>query len=297
LIHLVGPRINAEDIQNEARAIKKLCGSGSHINIVEVTRLGELPHSHYYFVDMELCALTLENYIYGTSTGQVRGSLTPELSLPRFIQDAPASIKSLQIWNIMRQIASGVKFIHSHGEVHRDLKPSNGIILNEFTNYFLVLYSRKDSSWKLADFGLTSEGTSNRHHVTKDARGTPSYRAPELLQEDAGSYNNKVDIWAVGCILYELAARKKVFSGDWAVLDYSRSAAKLDVHLDETYEASFVQCLNQHVHDMLQIVPSARPSALRLLEEFDKLCEISDRDEPRDLQVHHNFNVVTREGV
>ena len=45
-----------------------------------------------------------------------------------------------------------------------------------------VLYSRQEGVWKIGDFGLTMEGTSQRGHTTRYARGTSSYRAPELLR-------------------------------------------------------------------------------------------------------------------
>ena len=114
-----GPWVSSNDIENEVRAIKKLCGHDAHPNIVEVLRLGVLVGSPYYFIDMELCDMNLENYIYNNSPKRE--------SLPRFVKTAPSSVKASQIWNIMRQVASGVAFIHSHEEVHRDLKPRNSI--------------------------------------------------------------------------------------------------------------------------------------------------------------------------
>jgi serine/threonine protein kinase len=113
------PWVSSTDIENEVRAITKLCGHDAHPNIVEVLRLGRLVGSPYYFIDMELCDMNLENYIYSNSPKQE--------SLPHFVKTAPSSVKASQIWNIMRQIASGVAFIHSHDEVHRDLKPRNSI--------------------------------------------------------------------------------------------------------------------------------------------------------------------------
>ena len=98
--------------ENQVRAIKKLCGQGAHPNIVAVLKWGPLAGSPYYLLDMELCDMNLERYIG---------------SLPHFVKTAPSSVKSSQIWNIMRQIANGRVFIHSHGEVHRDLKPRNGM--------------------------------------------------------------------------------------------------------------------------------------------------------------------------
>src|SRR5947207_315012 len=80
----------------------------------------------------------------------------------------------------------------------------------------LVLYSHRSKCWKITDFGFTAEGTSKRAHTTRLARGSSSYWAPELLAEIA-QYTNKVDIWALGCILYELVCGKRAFAGDWAV--------------------------------------------------------------------------------
>jgi serine/threonine protein kinase len=48
---------------------------------------------------------------------------------PRYVEDVDPNLAAAQIWNIMKQIASGVLFIHEHGEVHRDLKPANSIRL------------------------------------------------------------------------------------------------------------------------------------------------------------------------
>ena len=110
-----GPRITSEDVENETRAIRKLCRRDTHPNIIEVLRLGELPGSPYYYIDMELCDLTLTDYIYKDS---------PDV-IPRFIRNVSSSLKEMQIWNVMKQIVSGVEFIHRHNEVHRDLKSSN----------------------------------------------------------------------------------------------------------------------------------------------------------------------------
>ena len=59
---------------------------------------------------------------------------------------------------------------------------------------YIVLYSGTAECWKLADFGLTSQGTSRRLHTTAHSKGTDGYRAPELLQSDKATYNNKVDV-------------------------------------------------------------------------------------------------------
>ena len=186
--------LTKEDIANEARAISKLCGSvdSIHENIVQVLQHGWLSKSSsYYFIDMEFCEWSLDQYIDASSS-------------------KPLSLELNEaFWNrviCMLQIADdltrGVGFIHTRGEVHRDLKPSNGIFLS--TPGFVlkvVLFFHRAHRWKIADFGLSCETLSSRLYTTLHSQGTTSYRAPEILSEDP-KYNFKSDIWALGCIIY-----------------------------------------------------------------------------------------------
>jgi serine/threonine protein kinase len=84
-----------------------------------------------------------------------------------------------------------------------------------------VLYSQKENIWKLTDFGLTRDGSSQIAHVTRYSRGSECYRAPELLL--GHPYTNKVDIWPLGCILFELVFGSKAFSNDFAAFQYANS--------------------------------------------------------------------------
>src|SRR5271154_1218227 len=94
----------------------------------------------------------------------------------------------------------------------------------------IVLYSRKDKRWKIADFGISVECTGVQPYTTVDARGTSGYRAPELATEIGKQvYTHKVDIWAVGCILYELALGKKAFIDDLAVNYYAITQSRPEI--------------------------------------------------------------------
>jgi serine/threonine protein kinase len=73
-----------------------------------------------YFIDMELCDLNLETYIYGGSVSTI------EENALHFRQLPSSPLKVEQIWGIVTDITSGLAYIHDHGEVHRDLKPANG---------------------------------------------------------------------------------------------------------------------------------------------------------------------------
>jgi serine/threonine protein kinase len=119
LIRLTG-YITEEDVNNEMRAIVKLCMTeNTHKNIVTVFDYGRLASFHY-FVDMELCDLNLERWIYRTwdqATANRLAFLTSEL---------PHRARLGQVWDIMEDIIRAVAFIHDKHEIHRDLKPSNG---------------------------------------------------------------------------------------------------------------------------------------------------------------------------
>jgi serine/threonine protein kinase len=115
VIRLLGG-VRAEDIDNEMRAITKLCKS-SHPNIIQVFQHGELyRNSTVFFIDMELCDFSLERYC--------RGMDVPQLVNWTTIREQgalPASIRAIN-----DQIINALVFIHEHGEVHRDLCPQNG---------------------------------------------------------------------------------------------------------------------------------------------------------------------------
>lgn len=111
----VGGGIQMSEIQNEFRAAAKLCRPGAHENVVAVLRWGPLPGSPCHFIDMDLCEYNLGTYI---------SYLSGEKNLALIEDKSRFSIN--QMWSIMSQIANGVSYIHSQGEIHRDLKPSNG---------------------------------------------------------------------------------------------------------------------------------------------------------------------------
>lgn len=157
----------------------------------------------------------------------------------------------------------------------------------------LVLYSRKDSVWKLADFGFTSEARSRSFQVSLLGRGTPCYRAPELLTgNDNMVYNNKVDIWSVGCILYELAVSKKAFNTDYATMEYKWRGNTLTVRLDEFFGDQCKESITRNINTMLQLDPALRPSAADLFEEFSHNFKADQDQSPHTIEIREAFQEV-----
>ena len=83
-----------------------------------------------------------------------------------------------------------------------------------------VHFSSKSNAWKIANLGTYIEAISRRFKTTRYSRDTPNYRVPQLLIESA-SYNKKVNIWVMRCVLYECCIEPKAFDDNWAVHEYS----------------------------------------------------------------------------
>ena len=103
-------------------------------------------------------------------------------------------IDSYIIYLIVKDICLGLKEIHNNNTIHRDLKPEN-------------IFVSKDYSFKIGDFDFAKKliGTQNAISII----GTPNYVAPEILKKE--KYNKKVDIWSLGCIIYELCTLEQCF--------------------------------------------------------------------------------------
>src|SRR5690348_7129683 len=114
---------------------------------------------------------------------------------------------------IARQICEALEYAHEHGIVHRDLKPANVKIT-------------PDGAVKILDFGLAKalEGDSAAADISTSPTisrmatqagiilGTAAYMSPE--QAKGKSVDRRTDIWAFGCVLYEMLAGKMAFSGE-----------------------------------------------------------------------------------
>ncbi|KFQ41639.1 Serine/threonine-protein kinase Nek5, partial [Nestor notabilis] len=98
-----------------------------------------------------------------------------------------------QILSWFVQISLGLKHIHDKKILHRDVKAQN------------IFLSNNGEVAKLGDFGIARQLNSTMEFA-HTCVGTPYYLSPEICENQP--YNNKTDIWSLGCVLYELCALK-----------------------------------------------------------------------------------------
>lgn len=127
----------------------------------------------------------------------------------KFTKIAPAELKK-----IIYQICVGLKNLHEHKFAHRDLKPDN----------ILIDFSTHDTKVVICDLGSAKK-------VDKDIISIPYicsrwYRAPELL---CGSmhYTSHVDLWSLGCIIFELIKLCPLFPGKFKKEETSEECSQL----------------------------------------------------------------------
>ena len=129
-------------------------------------------------------------------------------------------------------------------------------------------------------------------HYSSSKRGTDAYRAPELLR-GTKQFSKKSDIWALGCILYEMCMRKKAFRGDWEISDWVAGSTDPNISIPayRSPDGSCARCshlyaevlskpndledINETLRALLNIDPKNRPSArdLRITWEMWELHE------------------------
>ena len=144
-----------------------------------------------------------------------------------------------RIWNIFIQITMALRYLHKEkGIVHRDLTPNNimlgendKVTISKFhigISYYVILYYKLNilkytspnsmncmilisELFLSADFGLAKQkqqDTSKMNSVV----GTILYSCPEVVQSQP--YGEKADVWAIGCILYQMCTLNPPFYGN-----------------------------------------------------------------------------------
>lgn len=213
--------------EREARAAATL----DHPGVIKIFDFGE--HNGLLYLTMErIVGMTLRQLLRATSD---------TLPIERAI-------------SITTQIADVLTATHAISLVHRDLKPEN---------IFLVPSDLGQDRVVVADFGLaifSADRLGERLTRTGEVMGTPAYLSPEQTRGKA--LGPKVDVYALGCILYEMITGTVPFDGPDVQLVMQQAFAIPDSPRERRPNLLIPQTLDSLVMAMLTKSPDHRPDAI-----------------------------------
>ena len=139
--------------------------------------------------------------VYGLEPVGDSAALVMELVEGEELSRRIGHLSIAEVIGIAAQLASALEAAHAAGVVHRDLKPANIMV-------------RADGTLRILDFGLAKVTSDAASPTVTDAGvvlGTVAYMAPE--QARGQSLDHRCDIWAFGCVLFELLTGQRAFDG------------------------------------------------------------------------------------
>lgn len=173
----------------------------------------------------------------------------PGGTLYEFIQQRNNKLlEEERVMQFFAQILVALEHVHSRNIMHRDLKTQN------------IMLCKKKKVVKIGDFGI-SKVLSSKITSAKTVVGTPCYISPEICEGKI--YRKKSDIWALGCILYELVTLRKAFEADNLPALVNKIMQANVKPIDQQYSKGLEQLLKT----MLQLNPDDRPSIEDIMAE------------------------------
>ncbi len=185
----------------------------------------------------------------------------PGETLAEALERGPLPIE--EALDVARQVADGLEAAHESGVVHRDLKPAN-------------VKRAGDGSVKVLDFGLAKpvrEGPGESSGLTTEGLvvGTPLYMSPEQVR--GRPVDRRTDVWAFGCVLWELLTAQRAFGGETtadvvhAILEREPDAAQLPARTPRRVRELLERCLRKDARRRLRDVGDARLELEAALQE------------------------------
>jgi serine/threonine protein kinase len=243
--HLIADKKQLARFEREA----ELAGRLRHANVIGVVDVGETPDSMRYMV---------MDFAEG-----------PDLAT--LLSEAPMTAQ--RVTQLARQLLEGLFHAHEQGLIHRDFKPENVIVERD---------SHHNEVPRIVDFGIAilreggdSSGGPGRLTTNGLVLGTPHYMAPE--QAVADPIDHRIDLFALGIMIYEMLSGKLPFDGSGA--EVARANLLLDpppiservpyLEVDPLLEA-FARRLMAKKRDM-------RPATAKVARD---LLDLIDKDRP-----------------
>ncbi|XP_039742052.1 serine/threonine-protein kinase Nek8 isoform X5 [Pteropus medius] len=183
-----------------------------------------------------------------TSGSEWWGEVPSGGTLAEFIQKRCNSLLEEEtILHFFVQILLALHHVHTHLILHRDLKTQN------------ILLDKHRMVVKIGDFGISKILSSKSKAYT--VVGTPCYISPELCE--GKPYNQKSDIWALGCVLYELASLKRAFEAANLPALVLKIMSGTFAPISDRYSPE----LRQLVLSLLSLEPAQRPPLSHIMAQ------------------------------
>eukprot|EP00057_Strongylocentrotus_purpuratus_P017296 XP_011671770.1 PREDICTED: serine/threonine-protein kinase Nek9-like [Strongylocentrotus purpuratus] len=183
-------------------------------------------------------------------------------------QDGTLFEEELVLWYLF-QTVSAVAYIHQIDVLHRDIKTLN-------------IFMTKSGLIKVGDFGISKVLGDDK--MAESVVGTPLYMSPELVKGQ--QYNAKSDVWAIGCVLYELLTLRRVFEASNQLKVVWGIVQKEHEDIDERYSKEMHSLVTQ----LLAKDPENRPSAAEIMAN----PLLSDKKKERNRKVWELNGIVRR---
>ena len=210
--------------------------------------------------------------IYGIEDSGDTRALVMQLAAGETLADRvrQALIPIDETLRIARQIADALEYAHEKGIIHRDLKPANVKVAADDTVKILDFGLAKAMESELSPEEIANSPTIS--HLATQAGvllGTAAYMSPE--QAKAKPVDRRADIWAFGCVLYEMLTGKMAFHGDSvtdtlaAVIKEEPDWSLLPATTPMRVRVLLQRCLQKDVRQRLQSMGDARISLEEVL--------------------------------
>ncbi|XP_073495017.1 eIF-2-alpha kinase GCN2 isoform X1 [Phyllobates terribilis] len=218
---------------------------------------------HYLYIQMEYC----------------------EKSTLRDTIDQGLYLDNSRLWRLFREILDGLAYIHEQGMIHRDLKPVN-------------IFLDSEDHVKIGDFGLATDHPAYKTESTQDEDqvrcdlakvdpegkltgmvGTALYVSPEVQGNTKASYNQKVDLFSLGIILFEMSYKPMDTSSERiSVLGMLRQPS---IGFPNDFEKPETEKQRKVITWLLNHDPATRPTAMELLK-----CDLLPPPQLEESELH-----------
>ena len=207
----------------------------------------------------------------------------PEKDIFSFIQKHKDQINEEIIRNIIKEVLTGINYLHQKGIMHKNINPSKLLVFNHN-------FETNEIHIKISDFATNSEMFIKDSLIYKSFGNrieNPLFFAPEFIEQ---KYDNKVDIWSFGIVCYLLFVGKAPFKGKPQEIIYQIG------HKNIFYPENLLKIKKDFLKKMLNNDPNLRYDANALLKDeyFEVEIDELEKEENENKELSEMVSVMNQ---